>query len=255
MAIQLKLSHVNVSVANKEIVSDLSLVIKPGELHLLMGPNGSGKSSLAQALMGHPNYNLIGNVSLGKQDLIDLTPDERAKAGLFLAFQYPVEIPGVRVKDFLRTAHQQLYAQSENYAYPKAIDFFRYLKKTAAELGIAENLIERGLNDSFSGGEKKQLEVFQMAVLQPKFAILDETDSGLDVDALKKVASIIESVRQQQQVGMIVITHYQRLAALLQPTAVHVLRKGQLVATGSVELLQKIEDDGYRSFTVDGSKK
>jgi Fe-S cluster assembly ATP-binding protein len=227
-----------------EILHGVDLTIQPGEVHAVMGPNGSGKSTLAKAITGAPGYDVTdGEVKLGDTDILDLEPDERAAAGIFLAFQYPVEIPGVNNMYFLRQAVNALRtANSRPEVDAKA--FLELARAKAREMKMDESFLNRGLNDGFSGGEKKRNEIFQMAMLEPKFAILDETDSGLDIDALRVVAEGVNRLRTPER-SMLVITHYQRLLNYIVPDYVHVMAGGRIVRSGGTELAQELEDKGY----------
>jgi len=238
-----------VAVQDKLIVNGVSLSIKPGEIHAVMGPNGSGKSTLANTLMGHPAYQVRkGQIKLDNHELLELSPDERARAGLFLAFQYPVEIPGVSVQNFLKRAYDARFANQPARLYKKVIDFRRYLQQRADEHQINDSFLSRGLNENFSGGEKKQLEILQLAILEPKYAILDETDSGLDIDAIKKVATGVQRVLEHHQTGVLVITHYQRILDYLLPHVVHVMIDGKIRASGDRSLVQRLEKEGYKNL-------
>lgn len=241
----LDISDLHVTVEGKEILRGLSLQVPAGEIHAIMGPNGSGKSTLASTLMGHPKYVVTaGSVIYKGQDVLALTPDARAKLGLFLSFQYPMEIAGVSLGNFLRTA---LNAQREQ-PLPVA-EAYRIVKEAADMMGMSEDFIARGVNEGLSGGEKKRAEILQMAVLQPTMAILDETDSGLDIDALKVVAGGVNKLRSPER-GMLIITHYQRLLSYITPDVVHVLVDGKIVKTGGAELAVALEQSGYESITV-----
>lgn len=245
----LKLRDLQVKIDNQLIVKGVSLTVKPGEIHAIMGPNGSGKSTLAKTLAGHPDYQVSGgSAKMNGQDLLEMSPDERSQLGLFLAFQYPIEVPGVRVQNFLRLAHQARFEQQPQKQFKKAIDFRQHLQKLARELQVKESLLSRGLNEGFSGGEKKRLEILQMAVLEPKFAVLDETDSGLDIDAIKAVAAGVKHIVDQYHTGVMVITHYQRILDYLQPDFVHVMKDGQIVKTGGPELVTELEKSGYNNI-------
>lgn len=249
------ISNLQVSTGKKLILRGISLTIKPGELHVLMGPNGSGKTTLAYVLAGHPDYRIKKSkqiaVSLDGGDLLSLAPDERAQKGLFLAFQYPVAVPGVKVLNFLWTAYKnQLKQNSKKSQFINIVDFRDYLLKLTAKLEVKPELIMRSLNEDFSGGERKKLELLQMTVLKPKYAIFDETDSGLDIDAIKVVARGIEHLRQKSKTGILVITHYQRILKYLSPHYVHVMVDGLIVKTGDVSLIDQIEKDGYQQLTV-----
>lgn len=235
----LEIRDLRVSVEGKEILKGVSLDINQGEVCAIMGPNGSGKSTLASTLMGHPGYKITaGTARLFGQDITALRPDKRARLGLFLSFQYPQAIPGVSVSNFLRTA---LEANGKGMPIPQ---FLTFLKEKMALLKIDPGFISRYLNDGFSGGEKKRIEILQMAVLQPKMAILDETDSGLDVDALRTVADGVNSLRGPG-LGILLITHYQRLLNYIVPDKVHVLMDGLIVRSGGKDLALEIEKRGY----------
>lgn len=235
----LEINNLVVESDKKRILNGVSLKIKPGEIHTLMGPNGSGKSSLSLALMGHPRYQVVsGKIKIDGKDITSLTPDKRAKLGLYLAMQYPVAIPGVSVTNFLRTATKNLNKQT------KASEFISELKSTMKDLKIDESFASRGINDGFSGGEKKKTEVLQLSILKPKYAILDETDSGLDVDALKLVAESINKTHGPK-LGILLITHYQRILKYIKPDFVHILINGRIVKSGGYKLAEEIEQKGY----------
>jgi Fe-S cluster assembly ATP-binding protein len=226
-------------VEGKEILNGVDLVVPSGEVHALMGPNGSGKSTLAYTLLGHPNYEVTGgSVSFDGVDLLPLAADERARLGMFLCFQYPTAIPGVSVVNFLRAA---LKAQGKEMP---AREFLRTLSSVMGELKIDESFRSRYINDGFSGGEKKRMEILQLALLRPRLAILDETDSGLDVDALRTVAEGVNRLRGTDM-GVLVITHYPRILEYLRPDAVHILHRGQVVASDGHQLAHRIEREGY----------
>ncbi len=235
------IENLKVKVEGKEVLGGVSLKIEPGEVVALMGPNGSGKSSLAYALMGYLKYEVSGKIELDGMNLIDKSADVRAKAGLFLAFQYPVGIPGVKVREVLLTF---LRSREET----KAIDLKRRIEEVGKELGIKEELLNRSLNDGFSGGEKKKMELLQMRIMEPKYAILDETDSGLDIDALKIVAMGARDLAKKKKTGLLVITHYQRLLKFLKPDRVIVLKEGEIVEEGGFELVGKLEKEGYEKI-------
>ncbi len=228
-----------VTVAGKEIVKGVDLQIKRGEKHALMGPNGSGKSTLVLALMGHPGYEVAGDIELDGERLNDLAPEVRARAGVFLGFQYPVAVPGVPVATFLRTALSALRGEEISVR-----DFRREMQTAFAALGVPQEFADRYLNDGFSGGEKKRLEILQMLMMQPRIALLDETDSGLDIDSLKVVA---EGVRRAagDDTGVLLVTHYQRILEYVQPDTVHVFMNGRIVRTGGPELAGELERRGY----------
>jgi len=243
----LEVKNLHVTVSGAEIIKGLSLSVPAGQVHAIMGPNGSGKSTLSYALAGREGYEAAsGAATLNGEDLLVLTPEERAAKGLFLSFQYPVEIPGVPALTFLRTAlNAQKKARGE--AEVSATEFLKLVRAKADALKIPQEMLKRGLNVGFSGGEKKRVEALQMAVLEPRFAILDETDSGLDIDALKIVADNVNSLRAPDR-AMLVITHYQRLLDYIKPDRVHVLVKGAIVASGGPELALDLERDGYDRY-------
>lgn len=237
---QLIINNLQTKVEGKEILKGISLTVPQGEVHAIMGPNGSGKSTLAYTLMGHPKYEVTkGTVQFKDQDVLALSPDVRSKLGLFLSFQYPQEVAGVSLGNFLRTA---LNARREK---PMAVaEFYDLMKKQVNDMGMREEFMTRGINEGFSGGEKKRAEILQMAMLQPEMAILDETDSGLDIDALKLVANAVNAMRGPER-GMLIITHYQRLLDYIQPDVVHVLVDGRIVKSGGAELAVELEKSGY----------
>ncbi|MCH7641507.1 Fe-S cluster assembly ATPase SufC [Patescibacteria group bacterium] len=238
----LTIQDLHVSSDKKKILNGVSLKIRPGEIHVIMGPNGSGKSSLSLALMGHPRYKITsGLVKLDGKDITSLTPDKRAKLGLFLAMQYPTAIPGVSVANFLRTSVRNLRSNV------KPPEFVKDLKGKMADLKIDESFASRGINEGFSGGEKKKMEVLQLSILNPKYALLDETDSGLDVDALKLVAKGIKKAHGPKM-GILLITHYQRILRYVKPDYVHILVDGRIVKSGTHRLAEKVEQKGYGSF-------
>ncbi|MBI4457769.1 Fe-S cluster assembly ATPase SufC [Candidatus Uhrbacteria bacterium] len=238
----LRIENLHVSREGKEIVKGVSLTIRPGEVHALMGPNGSGKSSLANALMGHPKYAITaGSIVLDGADITKAAPDVRSRAGLFLSMQYPPEIAGVMVSNFLRTAVNATRAKPYN-----VVEFHRLLKEKMAELKIDAVFGGRSLNEGFSGGEKKRAEILQMMMLNPKYAVLDETDSGLDVDALKIVTDGINAARGRM--GVLLITHYAKMLSQVVPDFVHVMSAGVIVAEGGKELAELIERGGYGAF-------
>ncbi len=238
----LSVNDLHVEIEGKEIVKGVSLQINPGEKHAIMGKNGSGKSSLANALAGHPSYEITsGTVKLDGKDLLELSVTERSLAGLFLGFQYPMTIPGVTVVNFLRAA---IKARNSNSDGIDMKNFRKVFKEKMKLLKIDNSFATRYLNDGFSGGEKKRLEILQMAMLQPKLAILDETDSGLDIDALKIVANGINE-SAPKDAGVILVTHYQRLLNYIKPDKVHIMIDGRIVKTGGAELALELEADGY----------
>lgn len=264
----LYIKNLRVGIEGKEILHGVSLLVKPGEVHAIMGPNGSGKSTLAYALMGHPSYQITNRksqITIGskKKNILDLSSEERAKAGLFLAFQAPIAIPGVTVINLLRTSYQSLHADSkkkktdtiQNPVLARRwqtggmdmITFMKTIKEYAALLRIDESFLTRGIHDGFSGGEKKKMEMLQALVLAPKFAVFDEIDTGLDVDALRVVGLGIEKL-SKNGTGVIVITHYQRILRYIKPDVVHVLVNGKIVDTGKAALAKTIEENGYKKY-------
>ena len=231
----------------KEILKGLSLDIPAGEVHAIMGPNGAGKSTLSYVLAGRDDYDVTkGSVTLDEKDLLELEPEERAAAGLFLAFQYPVEIPGVNMSMFLKTSINAIRKQRGEEEID-ALGMLKLIKAKTKELGISEDMMKRAVNVGFSGGEKKRNEVLQMAMLEPKFCVLDETDSGLDIDALKVVADGVNALRNPDR-SFLVITHYQRLLDYIKPDVVHVLADGKIVKSGGPELALELEEKGYAEF-------
>jgi Fe-S cluster assembly ATP-binding protein len=240
----LKIDNLHARVAGREILKGLSLDVKPGEVHAIMGPNGAGKSTLGNVLAGRDGSEITaGSVLFEGRDLLALAPEERAAAGVFLAFQYPVEIPGVNNTYFLRSAlNAQRKARGEQEL--DSMQFLRRVREKLAVLHLDDRLLQRGVNEGFSGGEKKRNEIFQLAVLEPKLAILDETDSGLDIDALKNVAEGVNALRSPDR-AFLVITHYQRLLDYIRPDVVHVLADGRIVETGGPELALQLEEHGY----------
>ncbi len=240
----LEIRNLQANVEGKEILKGINLTVAAGEIHSIMGPNGSGKSTLAQVLAGRDTYEVTeGEILFEGKDLLELSPDERAGEGLFLAFQYPVEIPGVTTNYFLKAALNAVrkYRGEDEL---DAMDFLAHIKEKAELVDIPQDLLKRAINEGFSGGEKKRNEVFQMAVLEPKLSVLDETDSGLDIDALRIVANGVNQLRSPQRAG-IVITHYQRLLDYIVPDFVHVLVDGRIVQSGDKDLALHLEDKGY----------
>ena len=240
----LKIQDLQVSIEEKPILNGINLEVKPGQIHAIMGPNGSGKSTLANVLAGRDEYEIEGgSVDFGGEDLLDMDVDERSHNGLFLAFQYPVEIPGVTNATFLKSAiNAGREAREEEELSP--VDILKLIKSKAKMLGIDPSFLKRSLNEGFSGGEKKRNEMLQMAVLEPKLGILDETDSGLDIDALKVVAESVNALRSPDR-SFIVVTHYQRLLDYIVPDFVHVLYNGRIVKSGDKNLALELEEKGY----------
>jgi Fe-S cluster assembly ATP-binding protein len=246
----LEIKNLHVEIDGKEILKGLDLAVNAGEVHAIMGPNGSGKSTLAYVLAGKDGYEPTqGEVRFDGKNIFDMKPDERAAAGLFLAFQYPIEIPGVATMTFLRTA---LNAQRKQRgeAELSTPEFLKRVREVAKKLNIDQDMLRRGVNVGFSGGEKKRNEILQMALLEPKLAVLDETDSGLDIDALRVVADGVNRLRSPER-SFVVITHYQRLLNYIVPDVVHVLSKGRIVRTGGKELALELEARGYAEYQAD----
>jgi len=242
--LSIKNLHAQVREEKKSILKGLNLTVKPGEIHAIMGPNGSGKSTLANVLSGRDDYEVTaGNVSFNDENILELTPEARAAKGIFLAFQYPVEIAGVNNMVFLKTALNSIRKQRGEKELD-AFDFLTKAKQLLKQLGMDEQFLQRGVNEGFSGGEKKRNEVLQMLMLQPKLAILDETDSGLDIDALQTVAKGVNSLRSPDR-SIIVVTHYQRLLDYIEPDVVHVLANGKIIKTGDRQLALELEKKGY----------
>jgi Fe-S cluster assembly ATP-binding protein len=236
----LEIRGLRAKVEGKEILKGIDLTVRQGETHALMGPNGSGKSTLANVLLGRPGYQVIeGEISFNGESILKLRPDQRAQLGLFLAFQYPTEVPGVSVVNFLRTAYKAMKGDEIS-----ALAFRKHMKEKMDLLGVDDSMVNRYVNQGFSGGEKKKNEVLQLAVLEPEIAILDETDSGLDIDSLKAVASGLDKLRGPD-IGMLIITHYQRILNYITPDHVHVMIGGRIVKSGGPELAHELEEKGY----------
>lgn len=236
-----------VSQPEKEVLKGVSLVINSGEVHAIMGPNGAGKTTLALSLMGHPGYKFKvqnSKFKVNNVDMFGLAPEQRARAGLFVSFQQPVEIAGVTVLAFLRTAYKALHTEEK---IPLS-EFKIAVKEALVTVGLPEEFMQRSINEGFSGGEKKRAEIVQLLILKPKFAILDEIDSGLDVDSLKMIAAAIQRAATKQKMGIVLITHYQRILHYLKPDAVHILVEGKIKKSGKIELVEKIEKDGYANI-------
>ncbi len=242
MSDKIEIKNLNVSIGDKPILNDFSLTVPKGEVHAIMGPNGTGKSTLAKALAGHPDYHVTsGEALIDGESILDKEVDERARDGLFLAFQYPMEIPGVSIANFIRAARNARLPEGEELNAPA---YYKELYEKMDALKIDRKFTSRSINDGFSGGEKKRCEILQMAMLTPKYAILDETDSGLDIDALKVVAEGVNALRGPD-LGAIIITHYQRLLDYIVPDAVHVMYDGRIVKSGGKELALELESKGY----------
>ena len=243
----LEVKNLHAEVAGKKILNGLTLTVEPGKVHAIMGPNGSGKSTLSYILAGKPGYEVTeGSIAFNGRNLLEMPADERAAAGLFLAFQYPMEIPGVATMTFLRTALNSVRKQ-RGEAELSTPDFLRLVREKAADLKIDQEMLKRAVNVGFSGGEKKRNEILQMALLQPKLCVLDETDSGLDIDALKVVSDGVNKLRAPDR-SFVVITHYQRLLNHIVPDVVHVMARGRIVKTGGAELARELEAKGYAAF-------
>lgn len=240
--VRLTIEGLEASVAGTPILKGLSLTIPAGEVHAIMGPNGSGKSTLANVLMGHPDYDVTGGTaSLDGEDLLAMETDERARAGLFLSFQHPVSLPGVSMMQLVRKATGEVLGKE---AYPTALDMARSLHEAAAQTGLSKELLSRGANEGFSGGEKKKGEIVQMAMLRPRMVVLDEIDSGLDIDALRQVADTVSAMRQSNR-SFLLITHYQRILDHVVPDRIHIMQDGQIVRSGGPELAGELERLGY----------
>ncbi len=252
----LKLKNIAVKVEDKLIVDPISLKIKPGQIHAMMGPNGSGKSSLAQALAGHPNYDLVtkdqSELNLGQAELLDLDVQQRSKAGLFLGVQNPPEVPGLRVLSFLWEAYQNQFAHNQyrdqEPEFNSLVEFNQYLRELAEEVGLSQDFVNRGLNEGFSGGEKKKLEMLQLLILKPQYAILDEIDSGLDLDAVKSVAVQIRKLAKEEKIGFLIISHNPSLFRVIEPDSAHVMIDGQIVASNGTKLIAKLKKYGYQEW-------
>ena len=240
----LKINNLHANIGDKEILKGLSLEINPGEVHAIMGPTGAGKSTLSSVLVGHPSFEVTeGEIEFDGESILDLEPEERAHLGMFLSFQYPVEIPGVSMVNFMRAAVNER-RKAQGLEPMNATEFLKLMKEKRALVELDSKLANRSVNEGFSGGEKKRNEIFQMAMLEPKLAILDETDSGLDIDALRIVANGVNALRSPER-SAIVITHYQRLLDYIKPDFVHVLHNGRIVKSGGPELALELEEKGY----------
>ena len=242
----LQIQNLKAQIDNKEILKGLNLEIKPGEVHAIMGPNGSGKSTLSNVLSGKKGYVISGDIKYLNENLLDLEIEERAHKGIFLAFQYPLEIPGVNTNTFLKTSINAI-KKARGEKELDALEFLKLIKKKSAELKFDEKILSRQLNVGFSGGEKKKNEILQMSILNPKLSILDETDSGLDIDALRIVSEGVNSLRNKDN-SFLIITHYQRLLDYIKPDFVHVLMNGKIVKSGGPDLALELENKGYENF-------
>ncbi|HEV8177456.1 MAG TPA: Fe-S cluster assembly ATPase SufC [Gemmatimonadales bacterium] len=248
--LEIKDLHVSIDTeqGTKEILKGVSLTIKTGQTHAIMGPNGSGKSTLASTIAGHPRYKVTsGTITLDGEDVLAMTVDQRARAGLFLAMQYPVEVPGVSMTNFLRTAKTAIDGEA-----PKLRTWTKDVKAAMAQLRIDADFAERNVNEGFSGGEKKRVEILQLELFKPKFAILDETDSGLDVDALKVVSEGVNRAHEAGNMGTLLITHYTRILRYIKPDFVHVFSNGRIAESGGAELADKLENEGYEAYSTKG---
>ncbi len=246
MSLQIKKLQVNIADEDRPVLTEVSLEIAPGEVHVLMGPNGSGKSTLSKVLMGHHDYVVIsGEIWLDDEEITSAETTDRARKGLFLAAQYPVEIPGVNLANFLRVSYNSMRPESEKLPLFK---FRKLLREKLAEVGLPESFMERNLHEGFSGGEKKKCEILQMLLLEPKYVVLDETDSGLDVDAIRTVfTNLAKAINTHKQMGVLLITHYHRVFEYIHPDFVHIFKNGKIVETGGLELAQRIDTEGYES--------
>jgi len=245
----LEINKLSASIEGKKILKNFNLKINPGEVHAIMGPNGSGKSTLANILSGKKGYEIEGKASYEGNDLLEIPIEERAQKGIFLAFQYPTEIPGVNTNNFLKTSLNAI-RKFKGLKELDSLDFLKLVKEKSKNLKIEEKILSRQLNVGFSGGEKKKNEILQMTILEPKLAILDETDSGLDIDALRIVSNGVNSLRDKKR-SFLIITHYQRLLDYIKPDFVHVLVNGKIVKTGCSDLAQELEKDGYEGVKIE----
>jgi len=248
---ELEIRNLHVNAGDKEILKGVDLRVRKGEIHALMGPNGSGKSTLANAVMGHPGLDVTqGQIIFDGNDITESPTDERARAGLFMAFQYPVAVPGVTVAKYLRTVINA-HRESRGEASISLKDFRKTVEAAMQLTDVPKEFSSRYLNDGFSGGEKKRMEILQLALQEPRLAVLDETDSGLDVDALKVVSAGVNAVRDRSDLGVLIITHYQRILHLIKPTDVHVMFEGRIVREGGPELVEQIESEGYGAIRAE----
>ncbi len=248
---ELEVRNLHVNAGDKEILKGVDIKVASGEIHALMGPNGSGKSTLANAVMGHPGLDVTeGQILFDGEDITEADPDVRARAGLFMAFQYPVAVPGVTVAKYLRTVINA-HREARGEASISLKDFRKTVEAAMALTEVPKSFSSRYLNDGFSGGEKKRMEILQLALQRPKLAVMDETDSGLDVDALKVVSAGVNAVRDESPMGVLIITHYQRILHLIEPTDVHVMFEGRIVKEGGPELVTQIENEGYAAIRAE----
>jgi len=244
---ELEIKDLHVEVEGKEILKGLNLKVRQGEIHALMGPNGSGKSTLSLAIMGHPKYAITkGDILLDGRSVLEMSPDERAKTGLFLSFQYPSEVPGVSLSDFLRTAYNNIHNGQDKNKFTSVLEFRTILQEKMRLMNFDPSFASRYLNEGFSGGEKKRGEILQLSVLKPRMAIMDETDSGLDIDALQVIADGVNRLMVDKTMGTLLITHYERILKYIKPDYVHVLIDGKIVKSGGKELAQELEAKGYK---------
>tara|TARA_B100001750_G_scaffold221746_1_gene210566 strand:- start:624 stop:1382 length:759 start_codon:yes stop_codon:yes gene_type:complete len=245
----LEIKNLKVKVDESQILNGINLTVNPGEIHAIMGPNGSGKTTLAYILAGKPGYDInAGSINFFNENIIEILPEERARKGIFLSFQHPVAIPGVRIDQFLRGSLNEI-RKNRKLTDINVMEFNKLLKNSAKDLKIEQEILKRNVNEGFSGGERKRNEMLQMSILEPKLAILDEPDSGLDIDAVKEVADSINKIRSPKR-SIIIITHYQRILNYVTPDLVHVMIDGKIVQSGNSELALKIEKDGYESFVL-----
>ena len=248
----IEIKNLHAEIDGKKILKGINLTIQPGEVHAIMGPNGAGKSTLSYVLAGHEDYEVTeGEILMNGEDVLEMEAEERAAAGMFLAFQYPVEIPGVQTTTFLKTAVNAV-RKARGDDELDALGFLKLMKSKAAELGVKEDMLKRPVNVGFSGGEKKRNEVMQMAMLDPSFCVLDETDSGLDIDALRIVADGVNALRAEDR-AFLVITHYQRLLDYIVPDHVHILADGQIIKSGDAQLAKDLEAKGYAEFVEEAA--
>jgi len=246
----LQVKNISCKIGDKEILKGLSLNINPGEVHAIMGPNGTGKSTLSHLLAGKSGYEITsGEILFEENNLLEQSIDERAKAGLFLGFQYPIEIPGVSCMNFLKAAVNTV-RKSHGKNEMDSLEFLKKVRQEAKKLDLDDSMLKRSVNQGFSGGEKKRFEVLQMSLLEPKLAILDETDSGLDIDSLKNIGEAINLLRSPER-SFLIITHYQRLLNHIKPDVIHILNGGRIVSSGGFEMVEKLELEGYRAFGID----